>query len=84
MENNLDGLIASEILKQRVPMVIVVEEREADYIITVASIKADDKWYHTSSAAGIRMKETSSFSVLRKSLSFGKEKPEIDRSGLET
>lgn len=30
MENNLDGLIASEILKQRVPMVIVAEEREAD------------------------------------------------------
>ena len=30
MENNLDGLIASEILKQRVPVVIVVEEREAD------------------------------------------------------
>jgi len=47
MENNLDGLIASEILKQRVPMVIVAEEREADYIITVASIRADDKWYHT-------------------------------------
>jgi hypothetical protein len=47
MGNNLDGLIASEILKQRVPMVIVAEEREADYIITVASIKADDKWYHT-------------------------------------
>jgi len=46
MENNLDGLIASEILKQRVPMVIVAEEREADYIITVASIRTDDKWYH--------------------------------------
>ena len=47
MENNLDGFIASEILKQRVPMVIVAEPRDADYIITGASIKADDKWYHT-------------------------------------
>ena len=28
-------------------MVIVAEERQADYIITVASIRADDKWYHT-------------------------------------
>jgi hypothetical protein len=47
MENNLDGLIASEILKQRVPMVIVVEQRDADYIIISASITADGQWYHS-------------------------------------
>ena len=47
MENNLDGFIEAEILRQRVPMVIVTEVRDADYIITGASTRGDDKWYHT-------------------------------------
>ena len=46
MEGKLDGFIAPEIIKKKVPLVVVTEERDAEYILTGASIKADDKWYH--------------------------------------
>ena len=47
MEGNLNGFIAPEIIKKKIPLVIVTEEKDADFILTGASIKADDKWYHT-------------------------------------
>jgi hypothetical protein len=46
MEGNLDGFIAPEILKKKLPLVVVMDEKDADYILTGVSIKADDKWYH--------------------------------------
>ena len=47
MKGSLDGFIASEIVKKKVPMVVVTEEAQADYILTGASLKADDHWYNT-------------------------------------
>jgi hypothetical protein len=47
MENGLDGFIATEIIKQKVPVAVVTDENDADYVLAGASIKADDKWYHT-------------------------------------
>lgn len=47
MEGNLDGFIASEIIKNRLPVVVVTEEKDADYVLVGASIKADDHWYNT-------------------------------------
>lgn len=47
MENGLDGFIAPEIIKQKIPVVVVTSEQDADYILSGASIKADDKWYNT-------------------------------------
>lgn len=45
MEGSLDGFIAAEIIKQRIPVTVVVEESNADLILVGKSIKADDKWY---------------------------------------
>lgn len=47
MENGLDGFIAPEIVKKRLPLIVVLNEQDADYILTGASIKADDRWYNT-------------------------------------
>jgi hypothetical protein len=47
MDGNLDGFIASEIIKKKLPLTIVTDEKDADYVLAGASIKADDKWYHT-------------------------------------
>ena len=45
MENGLDGFIAPEIIKQKLPLVVVTDEKEADFVLVGNSIKADDKWY---------------------------------------
>ena len=47
MQGDLHPFIAAEIIKQKVPVVVVTEEKDAEYILTGASIKGDDKWYHT-------------------------------------
>jgi hypothetical protein len=46
MEGGLHGFLAPELIKQKVPFTLVTDENDADYILTGASIKADDKWYH--------------------------------------
>ena len=46
MEGNLDGFIASEIVKQKIPVTVVTDEKDADFVLAGASIKAHDKWYH--------------------------------------
>jgi hypothetical protein len=47
MENGLDGFIAPEIIKKKIPVIVVTDEKDADYVLSGASIKADDKWYNT-------------------------------------
>lgn len=47
MEGDLHPFIAAEIVKKKLPVVVVTEEKDADFILTGASIKGDDKWYHT-------------------------------------
>ena len=47
MDGNLDGFIAAELVKKKLPIIVVTDEATADYVITGASIKADDKWYHS-------------------------------------
>jgi hypothetical protein len=46
MDGKLDGFIAPEIIKQKLPLVVVLEEKDADFVLAGASIKADDRWYH--------------------------------------
>lgn len=45
MEGNLDGFIPPEIQKQKVPFTVVLDEKEADYILTGMSQKAGSAWY---------------------------------------
>jgi len=47
MEGGLEGFITTEILKQKLPVTIVTEDKDDEYVLTGASIKGDDKWYHT-------------------------------------
>lgn len=46
MEGNLHGFVAAEIIKKKVPLTVVTDEKDADFVLTGASIRADDKWYH--------------------------------------
>jgi hypothetical protein len=46
MDGKLDGFIAPEIIKQKLPLTVVVDEKDANFVLAGASIKADDKWYH--------------------------------------
>ena len=46
MEGKLDGFIAPEMVKQRLPLTVVLDEKDANFVLAGASIKADDKWYH--------------------------------------
>jgi len=46
MEGDLDGFIAAEIIKQKLPVSVVLDENSADYILSGVSLKEDDKWYH--------------------------------------
>ena len=45
MEENLDNFIAAEVIKQKLPMHLVLDERDADYILTGLSQKTEVKWY---------------------------------------
>lgn len=47
MEGKLHTYISAEITKKKLPVVIVMDEKEADYIINGAALKGDNKWYHT-------------------------------------
>jgi hypothetical protein len=46
MEGKLDGFIAPEMVKQKLPLTVVLDEKDANFVLAGASIKADDKWYH--------------------------------------
>jgi len=45
MEGGLDGFIPPEIRKQRVPLTVVLDEKDADFILTGVSQKAGSAWY---------------------------------------
>src|SRR5689334_11125478 len=47
MEGGLEGFIATEILKKKLPVTIVTEDKDADFVMVGTSIRGDDKWYHT-------------------------------------
>jgi hypothetical protein len=47
MQGDLHPFIAAEVVKKKLPVVVVTDEKEADFILAGASIKGDDKWYHS-------------------------------------
>lgn len=46
MEGNLDGFIAAEIIKQHVPMQVVTDEKDADFVLVGLSLKENNLWYN--------------------------------------
>jgi len=51
MKGNLHPFIAAEIVKKKLPVVVVTEKKKAEYILAGSFIKGDDKWYHTAFGA---------------------------------
>jgi hypothetical protein len=47
MQGELHPFLAAEIIKKKIPVIVVTEEKDAEFILTGASIKGDDKWYHS-------------------------------------
>jgi len=47
MEGNLQGFLATEIVKKKVPVTLVTDENQAEFILTGASLAGDNKWYNT-------------------------------------
>lgn len=47
MKGELHAFLITEILKAKLPVTVVTEEKDADFIMVGASLKADDKWFNT-------------------------------------
>ena len=47
MQGDLHPFIAAEIVKKKLPIVVVTEKENAEYILDGAYVKGDGKWYHT-------------------------------------
>lgn len=52
MPDGFDGFISAEILKRRLPLTVVADERTADFIITGSTNKGVHKWYDTVFGSG--------------------------------
>ena len=46
MRGNLRPFITAEIVKKKLPLVVVTDKKKAQYILAGSFIKGDDKWYH--------------------------------------
>src|SRR5262245_62116526 len=47
MKGNLHPFIATEIVKKKLPVVVVTDKKKAQYILAGSFIKGDGKWHHT-------------------------------------
>jgi hypothetical protein len=62
MRGDLHPFIAAEIVKKKLPIVVVTEKKKADYILAGSFKKGDDKWYHT--AFGVTDKNEGSVQLI--------------------
>jgi hypothetical protein len=62
MKGNLHPFIATEIVKKKLPVVVVTDKRKADYILAGSFLKGDGKWYHT--ALGVTDKNDGSVQLV--------------------
>jgi hypothetical protein len=63
MKGNLHPFIAAEIMKKKLPVVVVTEKNKAEYILAGSFIKGDEKWYHT--AFGVTDKNEGSVQLIK-------------------
>ena len=52
MPEGFDGFVSAEILKRKLPLTVVADERAADFIITGGTNKGVHKWYDTVFGSG--------------------------------
>jgi hypothetical protein len=62
MRGDLHPFITAEIVRKKLPVVVVTEKKKADYILAGSFIKGDDKWYHT--AFGVTEKNEGNVQLL--------------------
>ncbi len=62
MKGNLHPFIATEIVKKKLPVVVVTDKAKAQYILAGSFIKGDGKWYHT--ALGVTDKNEGSIQLI--------------------
>ena len=62
MRGNLRPFITAEIVKKKLPFVVVTDKKKAQYILAGSFIKGDDKWYHK--AFGVTNKNEGSVRLL--------------------
>src|SRR5262245_53616492 len=62
MEGNLHPFIAAEIVKKKLPVVVVTERKIAEYILAGSFIKGDGKWNRT--ALGVMDKNQGSVQLI--------------------
>ena len=62
MKGNLHPFIATEIVKKKLPVVVVTDKSKAQYILAGSFIKGDGKWYHT--ALGVTDKNEGSIQLI--------------------
>jgi hypothetical protein len=62
MRGDLHPFIAAEIVKKKLPFVVVTEKKKAEYVLAGSFIKGDDKWYHT--AFGVTDKNEGSVQLI--------------------
>ena len=62
MQGDLHPFIAAEIVKKKLPFVVVTEKEKAEYILAGTYIKGDAKWYHT--AFGVMDKDEGSVQLI--------------------
>jgi hypothetical protein len=62
MKGNLHPFIATEIVKKKLPVVVVTDKTKADYILAGSFLKGDGKWYHT--ALGVTDKNEGSVQLI--------------------
>jgi PDZ domain len=62
MQGDLHPFIAAEIVKKKLPVVVVTERKNAEYILAGSFIKGDDKWNRT--ALGVTNKNQGSVQLL--------------------
>src|SRR5215471_8625312 len=62
MQGDLHPFIAAEIVKKKLPVVIVTERKDAEYILAGSFVKGDDKWNRT--ALGATDKDQGSVQLL--------------------
>ncbi len=70
MENGLDQFVSAEILKQKLPVTLTIDEEQAAYVLTGKSVDkgSNSKWYDVVfGTAGTRDSVQGSISLIRKS-----------------
>src|SRR5215475_2736306 len=63
MKGNLHPFIAAEIVKKKLPVVVVTDKKKAEYVLAGSYMKGDDKWYHT--AFGLTDKNDGSVQLIK-------------------